>query len=210
MQAVRLMSFSRRDVLRIGAVASVGAVAGGFFAAPSRAATPSSATAASVGAADLASIIAGYRELQVGSGQDSAPRRQAVAALDQIAAGYNATMNVASDQLWADLPTGPGSTYFPVMYYRLRTIAVAWGTPGSATSAIPGLADRIRTALGTLYTVQYNEGTAEIGNWYQYEIGVPYWLLQIMVAMGSELPAADLATYLRPVLLFVANPNMRT
>jgi hyaluronate lyase len=96
------------------------------------------------------------------------------------------------------------------MYYRLRTIAVDWATPGSALSARADQPRRILTALDTLYRNQYNENTTEIGNWYVYEIGVPYWLLQIIVSLGDALPAADLARYLRPVLRFVADPNQRT
>ncbi|WP_406346009.1 polysaccharide lyase 8 family protein [Streptomyces sp. NBC_00648] len=178
-------------------------------AAPA-AAAPGAGTETGAGTADHAKIVAAYRELQIGSNRSSPKRNRAVAALDQVALGHDAAMNVAADQLWPDLPVGPGSTYFPSMYYRLRTIAVDWATPGSALSARPEMPQRIVTALNTLYRTQYNENTAEIGNWYSYEIGVPYWLLQTVVALGDRLPAADRERVLRPVLRFVADPNRRT
>ena len=186
------MNVTRRDVLRYGA------------------ATGLLATVRSPAADDFAKIVAAYRELQVGRNRVSANRTQAVRALDEVATAHNAAMNVGSDQLWPDLPTGPGSLYFPMMYYRLRAIAVDWATPGSALSAAADMPQRIVTALDTLYRVQYNENTAELGNWYVYEIGVPYWLLQIIVALGDRLPAADLQRHLRPIQRFVADPNQRT
>lgn len=203
------MPLNRRDVLRYGAVAAVASSVPLTAAGSAGAAVPAAARATGTqGMTDLDRIVAAYRELQVGSGELSAARDKALASLDEIALTYDASMNVAADQLWTDLPSGPGSTYFPLMYYRLRTIAVAWGTPGSALAGQPDMPQRILTALETLYRTQYNENTAEVGNWYVYEIGVPYWLLQIIVALGDQLSPADRERYLRPVLLFVADPNV--
>jgi hyaluronate lyase len=196
------MALNRRDVLRYGATTALTTMAAG--------AVPIGSAANATSITDAAQIVAAYRRLQIGQNRVSPLRNQALAALDQVAISYNATMNVASTQLWTDLPTGPGSTYFPLMYYRLRTIAVDYATPGSALSTVPGMLQRILTALDTLYYNQYNENTAEIGNWYQYEIGGPYWLLQIIVALGAQLPAAQMQRVLLPVLRFVADPNMRT
>ncbi|GAA1959677.1 polysaccharide lyase 8 family protein [Amycolatopsis minnesotensis] len=195
------MPLSRRAMLR-----------GSAAAAASIAVTTGSATAFAVTSPpeDFAKIVSGYRALQIGTGRRSEERDQAVRALDEVATGYDASMNGGADQLWADLPVQQGSDYFPKMYYRLRTIAVDWATPGSALSGKPGRAERIRSALDTLYRLQYNENTAEKGNWYVYEIGVPYWVLQILLALGDELPAADRERHLRPVLRFVADPNVRT
>ncbi|AHH95927.1 polysaccharide lyase 8 family protein [Kutzneria albida] len=192
------MPLNRRGLLQAGAVAALVSAVGGTRAAAATQAT------------DAERIIAAYRELQVGANRDSAARRGAVAALDQAAVQYEAAMTVTGDQLWADLPTGPGSTYFPTMYYRLRTIAVDWATAGSALSSRPDLPARLATALETLYRTEYNENTAEIGNWYSYEIGVPYWLVQTLVCLTDHLSEVDLRRYLRPVLRFVADPNRRT
>lgn len=158
----------------------------------------------------MARIVAAYRELQIGLDRRSPNRDRAVASLGAVALEYDAAMNFTADQLWPDLPSGPGSTHFPLMYYRLRTIAVSSATPGSALSRRPDQAQRIRTALETLYRTQYNENTQELGNWYVYEIGVPYWLLQSVVALGDRLPIEDRRRLLRPVLRFVADPNRRT
>ncbi len=206
------MFLSRRELLRYGAVATAAATLPLAGAATASAATaPASAgTADSAPSDDAAKIVAAYRELQIGSGQHSPRRDAALAALDVVAVRYNDSMNVAADQLWSDLPTGPGSDYFPSMYYRLRTIAVDWATPGSTLSQQPGVADRVIIALNTIYRLEYNENTPEIGNWYSYEIGVPYWVLQIVVSLGDQLSKAQIARFLAPVARFVGNPNVQT
>jgi hyaluronate lyase len=201
------MSINRRDLLRYGVAAGVSTAAVGTLSGAIGAATASADPAP---AGDAEKIIAAYRELQVGRDIPSPERTGAVKALDQVAVQYDSTMNVGADQLWTDLPTGPGSNYFPTMYYRLRTIAVDYATPGSALSAKAGQAQRIATALETLYRLEYNENTSEIGNWYSYEIGVPYWVIQILVCMRDQLAPADLQRYLRPVLRFNNDPNFRT
>lgn len=201
------MSINRRDLLRYGVAAgvttaAVGTLSGAVGSGPA-AAGPAPAT-------DAEKIIDAYRELQVGRNIPSAERTGAVKALDEVALQYDSTMTVTGDQLWPDLKVGPGSDYFPTMYYRLRTIAVNYATPGSALSTRPGQAQRIATALETLYRTEYNENTGEIGNWYSYEIGVPYWVIQILVCMRDQLAPADLQRYLKPVLRFNNNPNVRT
>lgn len=201
------MMFSRRAVLRYGTLAVLGTAAAS--AVPACAPAPSGPPA-QPGKADFDRIVAAYRELQVGANHASPARARALAALDEVAHGYDATMELAGGPLWKDLPFGPGSTYFPMMYYRLRTIAVDWATPGSALAGRPDTPKRILTALDALYRNQYNETTPEKGNWYVYEIGVPYWLLQTIVVLGDQLPAADRERLLRPVSRFVADPNRRT
>jgi hyaluronate lyase len=199
------MSFTRRDLLRYGTVTTLSTVAIGALPATARAATTTTTTTT-----DFDRIVAAYRALQVGTNQPSPERTRAVAALDEVATAYDSTMDVTGNQLWPDLPTGPGSDYFPTMAYRLRTIAVDWATPGSALSTKDGMAQRIVSALDVIYRTEYNEHTAEIGNWYSYEIGVPYWWLQILVALGDQLTPAQLTTYLAPVLRFVSDPNIQT
>ncbi|WP_084210711.1 polysaccharide lyase 8 family protein [Pseudonocardia acaciae] len=198
------MMFNRRAVLRYGSLAALVGVA-----FPACAPSPAGAPAPLPGKADLDRIVAAYRELQIGTHRDSPARAGALAALDQVALAYDAAMKPTDGSLWPDLPFGPGSTHFPMMYYRLRTMAVDWATPGSALSRRPDLPERLLAALDSLYRHQYNENTQEIGNWYVYEIGVPYWLLQTVVALGEKLPPADRERLLRPVLRFVADPNRR-
>ncbi|WP_336161944.1 polysaccharide lyase 8 family protein [Amycolatopsis sp. VC5-11] len=194
------MPVNRRTALRGGAVAAASAAlvatARPAFAAP--AADP------------LKKIVAGYRELQTGINRPSPERTAALKNLGRVAKSYYDAMSVSGNgPLWTDLPLGPGSDYTTSMYARLRAIAVDWGTPGSTLSGDPKVLDGIKKALELIYASQYNPQVGEIGNWYTYEIGVPYYLLHTLVTVADQLTADELARYVSPVKRFVGNPNLR-
>lgn len=196
---------SRRTVLRAGALAPVALGAAGGLgpmgAGPAHAAG---------GSSSAATIVAAYRSLQTGINRPSPERTAALANLGRVAKSYHDTMVVTGDgPLWTDLPFGPGSDYTTSMYGRLRAIAVDWGTPGGTLSGDPGVLDDITKALELLYANQYHENVAELGNWYTYEIGIPYYLLHTLVTVAGQLDPADLARYVRPVQRFVGDPNHR-
>ena len=54
-----------------------------------------------------------------------------------------------------------------------------------------------------------NESVGEIGNWYTYEIGVPYYVLHTLSVVADQLTADELARYVSPIKRFVGNPNVR-
>ncbi|MFI7123930.1 polysaccharide lyase 8 family protein [Amycolatopsis sp. NPDC049868] len=194
--------FDRRTALRGGAAAAAS------VALTSALASPSSAQPASSG---TSSIVTGYRELQTGINRPSAERTAALVNLDRVAKAYHESMTVGDGPLWKDLPLGPGSEFTTSMYARLRAIAVNWGTPGGALAGDAAVLARIKGALELLYTSdQYSEKTAEIGNWYTYEIGIPLYLLHILATVADELTQDEFAKYLKPVLKFSGNPNLRT
>lgn len=203
------MPVNRRSALRGGALAAASTV---LLTRPAFAANAAPvAKAASAVPAATAPIVAAYRQLQTGINRPSPERTAALANLGRVAKAYNASLSVAGGgaPLWTDLPLGPGSDYTTSMYARLRAIAVDWGTPGGALSGDPVVLDRIKAALELIYASQYNENVGEIGNWYTYEIGIPYYLLHTLSVVADRLTADQLARYLAPVKRFVGNPNLR-
>ncbi|MEQ0564997.1 polysaccharide lyase 8 family protein [Amycolatopsis sp. NEAU-NG30] len=194
------MPVNRRNVLRGGALAAASTV---LLNRPAVAVPRTKAA--------LSPIVAAYRQLQTGINRPSPERAAALVNLSRVAKAYNAGMSVAGGgaPLWTDLPLGPGSDYTTSMYARLRAIAVDWGTPGSALAGDPDVLDRIKAALELLYASQYNENVGEIGNWYTYEIGIPYYLLHTLSVVADQLTAEQLARYLRPIKRFVGDPNRR-
>ncbi|MEW2504661.1 polysaccharide lyase 8 family protein [Amycolatopsis sp. NPDC047767] len=206
------MPVNRRTALRGGAVAaaSVALTAAAHPALAAGAVAAGSVPAANGAATDpLKAIVAGYRELQTGINRPSPERTAALKNLGRVAKAYNDTMTVTGGPLWTDLPLGPGSDYTTSMYARLRAIAVDWGTPGGTLSGDPQVLDRIKKALELIYASQYNPQVGEIGNWYTYEIGVPYYVLHTLVTVADELTADELARYVSPIKRFVGNPNVR-
>ncbi|HEY3708392.1 MAG TPA: polysaccharide lyase 8 family protein [Amycolatopsis sp.] len=200
------MPVNRRTALRGGAItAAAVALAGTVRPAAAALLTP----AAGLAPDPFQAIVAGYRELQTGINRPSPERSAALKNLGRVAKSYHDTMTVTGGPLWTDLPLGPGSDYTTSMYGRLRAIAVDWGTPGGTLSGDPAVLTRIKQALELIYTSQYNPQVGEIGNWYTYEIGVPYYVLHTLVTVAGELTADELARYVSPIKRFVGNPNVR-
>ncbi|OKJ74777.1 polysaccharide lyase 8 family protein [Streptomyces sp. CB02460] len=112
--------------------------------------------------------------------------------------------------LWADLSplTDPGN--FGQSYTRLRTIAVAWATPGTALSGSDETAEALVGALRFAYDTAYHPSAAETGNWWFWEIGAPRALMDCCVLLRAHLPAADLADYLAVVDRFCPDADRRT
>jgi hyaluronate lyase len=205
------MPVNRRNALRGGALAAASTV---FLTRPAFAAPAAPAAAgvpASAVPAGTAPIVAAYRQLQTGIHRPSPERTEALANLGRVAKAYNASLSVAGGgaPLWTDLPLGPGSDYTTSMYARLRAIAVDWGTPGGALAGDPVVLNRIKAALELIHASQYNETVGEIGNWYTYEIGVPYYVLHTLSVVADQLTADELARYVSPIKRFVGNPNVR-
>lgn len=202
------MPVNRRTALRGGAVAAASTV---FLTRPAFAAgAVQTGAAVSPVPAATAPIVAAYRQLQTGINHVTPERKEALANLGRVAKAYNASMSVVGGgPLWTDLPLGPGSDFTTSMYARLRAIAVDWGTPGASLAGDPVVLERIKAALELIYASQYNENVGEIGNWYTYEIGIPYYLLHTLSVVADQLTADELARYLKPVKRFVGDPNRR-
>ncbi|UNS95383.1 polysaccharide lyase 8 family protein [Streptomyces tubbatahanensis] len=112
--------------------------------------------------------------------------------------------------LWSDLSpvTEPGN--FGQSYTRLRTLALAWATPGTGLSASEEVADALVGALRFLHDEAYHAQAQESGNWWFWEIGAPRALLDSCVLVRAHVPADDLSRYLAAVDRFCPGPDRRT
>ncbi|MFB9907201.1 polysaccharide lyase 8 family protein [Allokutzneria oryzae] len=95
--------------------------------------------------------------------------------------------------LWPDL-AGPGIEQTTASLSRLRAIALS-----------PGHQDTVTEALEWISRNRYREDMDEVGNWWEWEIGVPNLLLDTLVLTGARVPAL-----LRAVRRFVPDPTRRT
>ncbi|MEV0618380.1 polysaccharide lyase 8 family protein [Nonomuraea sp. NPDC050404] len=113
--------------------------------------------------------------------------------------------------LWPDLPLAdPRTGNFNRSYNRMRTLALAWATPGTAMHGDGRVAETAARALEFLYEHAYHEGLDRRGsNWYWWEIGVPRSLTDTCALLYDGLPRDHLKRWLRPLRRWCPNPERR-
>ncbi|MFI7640355.1 polysaccharide lyase 8 family protein [Nonomuraea sp. NPDC049400] len=139
-----------------------------------------------------------------------------LARLSEAAGGWLASMSPGggagrgAGPLWPDLPLDGRPGDVTGSYGRLRRIATAWATPGTAQHGDDAVAARVVDALDVLYERHYNEQLPETGNWWFWEIGTPAHLSRTCVLLGERLDAARLEAYLRAIDRFCPDADRRT
>lgn len=197
------------------AASSTGSATGAGFstgaAGPSPALAPIGQTA---GVTEFATLRAKATALLSGGSFDPADPTFAapLAKLDASASILRETLDQAPNRtfLWPDLPLKGVSGDIASSHQRLRTLATAWATPGSALHGDDGLAGELLAALDFLYARAYNETKREVGNWWHWEIGAPRALMDTCLLMYDLISAEQRTAWIRAVDRFCPNPDRRT
>ncbi|MFE5322068.1 polysaccharide lyase family 8 super-sandwich domain-containing protein [Paenibacillus sp. NPDC056579] len=112
--------------------------------------------------------------------------------------------------LWSDLISTTNSAEISTAYGALRTMAQAYSIQGSSLYHNESLRNDIIGGLDWMYDNRYNERKTEYGNWWDWEIGTPQILNDILVLMYDELTPEQIAKYIKPIDRFVPTPKTRT
>ena len=105
-------------------------------------------------------------------------------------------------QLWSDLSYST-SADITESYSRLESMALAYNLEGSSLYKDATLRSDILSALEWLYVNQYNETTNDSGqNWWDYKIGAPLRLNNIIILMYEEISSDLRNKYLLPISHF--------
>ena len=123
---------------------------------------------------------------------------------DQLEKGVNRTY------LWSDLASTTSSAQMSSNFSRIKTLALAYQTIGSSYYLDNHLRDDIIAALAWMYSNRYNAQKSPYDNWYDWEIGAPQTIIDILVLMYDELMTTDVTNYLTAIDRFSANPNYGT
>ncbi|MBW5448559.1 hypothetical protein GE107_21155 [Cohnella sp. CFH 77786] len=156
------------------------------------------------GSSAAADIYDGMRDayralLAGGSGFD--PSDPDIAAkveqIEDAAQGYWEAMDksAARTYLWSDLSSGANGFHVRDSYWRLRAMALAYQVQGSAFQGNESLAADIAAGLEWLNAHWYSTSTGEPGNWFEWKISIPFYLLDTAALMYDRIPAASLNSY---------------
>jgi hyaluronate lyase len=110
--------------------------------------------------------------------------------------------------LWPDLASATDSAVISSNYGRLHDMALAWATPGQTLYQDAGLLPDIVSAMDWMDAHRYNSQSHEFGNWFDWEIGAPTLVADIVILLYDQLTAAQLTRYMAAVERFDADPRV--
>lgn len=110
--------------------------------------------------------------------------------------------------LWSDAASTTVSAHLTTSYGRLRSMALAYATPGCLHYGSAALLADTVSGLGWMNTNRYNTTIARYDNWWDWQIGVPLHLTDIAVLLYDPLTAAQRTAYMAAVNFHTPIPDM--
>ncbi|MET9519921.1 polysaccharide lyase 8 family protein [Streptomyces sp. NPDC002994] len=146
------------------------------------------AAGAGTGADEFDTLRLRWVELSLGTGFDPAtePYASRLKETGRLASGFQAAMAPADTSLW------PGYSFDPPAgitqsYSRLWTMTQAYLQPGTGLTTDAALLADIIKGLDHLSAKIYNPSTTRYGNWWEWQIGSPRLLMDIVAALHDRL-----------------------
>lgn len=153
-----------------------------------------------------------WRDIMVGTGYNIADPDVAsrLTSINGSASSNWAGMNKAVGRLflWSDLDSTTDSADISSSYSRLRTMALAYATPGCALQGNATMLADLTSALDWMYANRYGSTTAQYGNWWDWEIGTPLQLTDIAVLIYDQLTSTQRSNYMAAVNFQTPTPDM--
>ncbi|MFK0120239.1 polysaccharide lyase 8 family protein [Streptomyces sp. NPDC090994] len=129
-----------------------------------------------------------WLDLSLGTGYDPAaePYASRLARTGETARAHRAAMAPTATSLWPDLPFPPSSGV-TAGYGRLWTMTQAYVQQGTGSTGDPALLAGVLRGLDHLSATVYNTATVPYGNWWDWQIGSPRLLTDIVAALHEHL-----------------------
>ncbi|WIB16615.1 polysaccharide lyase 8 family protein [Curtobacterium sp. MCPF17_050] len=140
---------------------------------------------------------------------------------DPVVARYVADLAAAAAPVWDALDTGTGRTYLwadldssstsalqTTAIGRLRTLALALKTPGSALTGDATLAADLVSAFDWFLANKYGGGVRRYDNWWDFQIGIPLALNDVCLLLHDQLSAAQIDTGMTAIRKYAPDPRV--
>src|SRR5215472_12951822 len=112
-----------------------------------------------------------------------------------------------NDALWPELSSATSSSQITAGWNRLRSMALAWATPGQKLYGDPELLAAVRNGMSWMEQHRYNPRVQqEYANWWDWEIGCPLALDDLLVLLYDRLTPEEIAKYAAAIDRFVPDP----
>lgn len=173
-------------------------------------ALPAHASASAPASDDFEALRLRWLDLQLGTGYDPAaePYASRLAETGDLAARYRASMAPTDTSLW------PGHVFNPPSgitqsYHRLWTMTQAYAQRGTGHTGDPGLLADVLRGLDHLSERIYNPSTTRYGNWWEWQIGSPRLLMDIVATLYDAVGPARIEAACAAVDHFIPDATLR-
>ncbi|MFF6784446.1 polysaccharide lyase family 8 super-sandwich domain-containing protein [Streptomyces sp. NPDC012510] len=148
--------------------------------------------------------------IALGAGYDptAEPYATRLRETGDLAHAFRAAMAPTDGSLWPGHPFDPPAG-ITQSYSRLWTMAQAYAQPGTGSTGDPALLADILRGLDHLSATVYNPSTTRYGNWWEWQIGSPRLLMDIVAALYDEVTPARRADACAAVDHFVPDSALR-
>ncbi|MFD4569984.1 polysaccharide lyase 8 family protein [Streptomyces sp. NPDC058467] len=181
-----------------------------FLLAAALAAAAGAAPPAQADADEYAGLRARWLEIALGTGYDPAaePYASRLRETGELARAFAATMAPTAGSLWPGYPFDPPSG-ITQSYGRLWTMTQAYLQEGTGSTADDTLLADVIAGLDHLSATVYNPSTTRYGNWWEWQIGSPRLLMDIVAALYDHLTDARRAAACAAVDHFIPDDMLR-
>ena len=130
-----------------------------------------------------------------------------IAAIEATAQNYMNTMDVSPTRtrLWAFNGATAGEIA-KLSYRRLKEMALGYATQGTSMYGDPDFRDAILSAMAYMYANRYNETKSEGSNWWDWDIGAPIEIENIVILMYDDFTATERTNYMNAIEHFASAP----
>ena len=125
--------------------------------------------------------------------------KKVVSFNEKNADGYYTDINLSKDRksIFKSFENMESGVDVLKQYDGLVKIVKAYATPGTKYYKKEEIKAQVIDALDWLYDNAYHENLPELGNWWQWEIGIPKKLNEILAIMYDEVPKDKKIKYLK-------------
>jgi hyaluronate lyase len=134
-----------------------------------------------------------------------------LANIESSARGYWRSLQKDPDRatLWPDLASTTISAQITSSWSRLKSMALAWATPGQGLYGDTTLLADVRSAAAWLEVNRYNAHVPkEYDNWWDWEIGTPLQLGDLLVLLHDQLTSEETDRYAAAIDRFDSDPRV--
>ncbi|MGD1220324.1 polysaccharide lyase 8 family protein [Streptomyces krungchingensis] len=148
--------------------------------------------------------------IALGTGYDptAEPYASRLRRTGELARGFARSMAPTAESLWPDHPFDPPAG-ITASYSRLWTMTQAYLQEGTGSAGDENLLADVIRGLDHLSATVYNPSTTRYGNWWEWQIGSPRLLMDIVAALDEDLTDAHRAAACAAVDHFVPDEMLR-